>query len=648
VANKLQLEVLGGFQAQWEDGTRVRLPSKKAQALLAYLAVERGRPQSRETLATLLWGNTGEERARHNLRQAIAKIRQIHEPLLISSADCLELDAKTCSVDVVEFERLAAGDDAGDLRRSLDLYQGELLSGLNPREPGFEEWLRLARGKLKQLACRTARRLAERSRDNDRLEDSAAAWNDLLAIDPADEPAHRDLMTVLAALGRRSAALRQYRLCCEALERELGAEPGGDTKALFAGLQQSDPVEPAAVKKTTDISVGTHRPAIAVLPFENLCAQEDAYFVDGIAEDLITALSCSHSLVVIARGSSFNYRDPDVSERAIAEELGARYLVRGSVQRSANRVRINIRLLDTAAGVSVWGHRFDRELEDVFLLQDEITSMLVSNLPGQVEAAHLAHARRAPPERLDAYDLLLRGKEHHHRFTAADCAKCIELFRSAIEKDPSYALAYAWLACGLGQGIVFGLDETPKLVDGSQAAAEKGLELDENDSECHRILAQVSLARGNLGRALWHQERALAMNANDDRIVCAMGEILAFVGDAEQAEVWVRKSMRLNPFHPPRYWSHLARALFHQARFGDTLDALKHVGKARIDDLSYRIAASVEINDNAAADRAVAQLRAQFPDFDAAAFVTSMPYEREDYRNALFEPLNEKLSEAER
>jgi adenylate cyclase len=278
-------------------------------------------------------------------------------------------------------------------------------------------------------------------------------------------------------------------------------------------------------------------------------------------------------------------------------------------------------------------------MEDVFALQDEITSTLVSTLAGRVEAARLAHARKAPPERLDAYDYLLRGKDYHHRYTAEDCERCVEMFERAIDCDPDYALAHAWLACGIGQAIAFKLDDVAKLWDRSAQEAETGLELDENDSECHRILAQIHLDRGNIKRALWHQDRSLTLNPNEDRSVCAMGEILAFAGRPEEAEQWVRKSMRLNPYHPPRYWTHLARALFHLQRYDDALEALENVGKARMDDLAYRVAASAALGDSDALTRNVAALLDQFPDFDPVAFADSLPYQQEAHRQALLESL---------
>jgi len=215
----------------------------------------------------------------------------------------------------------------------------------------------------------------------------------------------------------------------------------------------------------------------------------------------------------------------------------------------------------------------------------------------------------------------------------------MEMFERAIECDPDYAVAHAWLACGIGQAIAFKLDDVAELWNRSAREAETGLGLDENDSECHRILAQINLDRGNIKRALWHQERSLYLNPNDDRSVCAMGEILGFAGRAEEAEQWVRKSMRLNPYHPPRYWTHLARAFFHLQRYEDALDALEHVGKARLDDFAYRVAASAALGDAAAVTRSVEALLDEFPDFDPATFADSLPYEQKAERQALLEPL---------
>jgi len=635
--------VLGNFEVRFSDGEAVDIVSKKAQALLAYLAVENRRAHAREQLATLLWSGAGDERARHNLRQALSKIRACCDSLLIARGESLVINTQCCAVDVVEFERLSKSKDPVELRRCLELYRGELLEGLITREPTYEEWLIPARARLRRIACEAADRLVNELISQDRIDEAIEALDSRLLLDPACEPAHGKLMELFARVGRRSDALRQYQACVEVLLRELGAEPSPETKSLYAEIRNA-PAEGSLEGTGHSTSVGTHkaheRPTVAVLPFDNLSGSEDAYFVDGIVEDLITALSRFSSLVVTARGSSFRYRSGEIPDRKIAEELGAQFLVRGSLQRAGKRVRISVQLLDALAESHLWGDRFDRELEDVFVVQDEITSTVVSTLAGQVEAARMATARKAAPERLDAYDVLLRGKDHHHRFTAEDCRVCIDMFERAIERDPDYALAHAWLACGLGQAMVFKLDEISKLEDRVEVAARRGLELDENESECHRLLAQVSLARRNLKRSLWHQERALFLNPNDDRSVCSMGEILSFRGRHEEAKDWVRKSMKLNPYHPQRYWSHLARPLFHLGRFREALDVLENIGQLRIDDHAYRVASTARTGDEAALERAGAELREGFPDFDAVTFVASLPYEHDRDRQGLLDALS--------
>lgn len=372
-----------------------------------------------------------------------------------------------------------------------------------------------------------------------------------------------------------------------------------------------------------------------MLPFENLSGSDDDYFVDGVTEDIITALSRFRSLQVIARGSTFVYKNSAATDLEIATSLDTRFLIRGSVRRAGERLRLNVQLLDGPAGLTRWANHYDLEMADVFKVQDEITATLVSTLAGRVEASELERARKASRQRLEAYDYLLRGKDHHHRFTAEDCQTCIEMFSQAIEHDPDYAVAHAWLACGLGQAMVWRPADQPALVDQAQAAAERGIELDQNESECHRILAQVHLTRRNLPRALKHQERALFLNPNDDRSICSMGEILCFMGRHEEAERWVRKSLTLNPYHPQRYWTHLARALLHLGRAAEALDVLEQIGRPRQDDLLYAVAASAEVDDEGAVRRNLEALRVAFPVLDAASFVASLPYERAAERDWL-------------
>jgi TolB-like protein/tetratricopeptide (TPR) repeat protein len=644
----VRLNVLGPFQGQWSDGAPLEVTGKKIQGLLGYLAVENARPHRREQVAALLWSETGDERARHNLRQALSKIRRVCGPVIASVGDSLEIDLDLCSVDVRDFTSLARSTDTEDLARCMALYRDDLLDGLVLREALYDEWLLGAQHQLRRTACEVIERLGARLADEDRADEAIDVLNRRIVMDPACESAHRHLMELYDRIGRRSDALRQYQYLTEALDQQLGATPDRETVSVFERIRgggkpaSTASTRPAPVERA--IHVEHELPTVAVLPFDNLSKPDDDYFVDGMVEDIIMALSRFSSLMVISRGSTFAPRPRDLPDRDVANELGAQFLVRGSARRAGNQVRISVQLLDALAGSTLWAHRFDREIEDVFVVQDELSSTIVSTLAGRVEAARLAKARRAPPERLDSYDYILRGKEHHHRYTHQDCRLAIEMFERAVDRDPSYSQAHAWLACGLGQAMGFEPDEYDALLDRAELAAGRGLELDACDSECLRILAQIAMLRGNLESAIRHQERGLFLNPNDDRSVCAMGEFLSFSGRSEEAEAWIRKAIRLNPFHPPSYWSHLARALFHLGRFQESLDVLKNVQSPRVRERAFQVAASHRLGDASATERHLKGLLERKPDFDPARFVGALPYEDDDDRQSLLDALTAAMA----
>jgi TolB-like protein len=642
MAKTLRLNVLGPFHAEWSDGTVLDVAGKKTQALLGYLAVESARPHSREQLAALLWSDTGDERARHNLRQALSKIRRSYGPLIASNGDTLALDLGMCTVDAREFDGLARSKDVADLERCMALYRDELLDGLVLREALYDEWLLGAQRHFRRAACDVIERLAFGLAEVDRPEDAVDVLNRRITMDPACEPAHRHMMEIFEHVGRRSDALRQFQHLTEALARELGTKPSPETTAVYERIRSGGSASGGPVSSArTEMAPASERelPTVAVLAFDNLSGPEDNYFVDGTVEDIITALSHFSSLMVISRGSTFALRGRELSDGEAAAELHAQYLVRGSVRRAGNRVRISVQLLDAHAGSTLWAHRFDREIEDVFVVQDELSSTIVSTLAGRVEAARLAKARRAPPERLDAYDYVLRGKELHHRETREACEAAIDMFEHAVESDPGYAQAHAWLACGLGQAMHFRPSEYDDLLDRAEAAAKHGLALDGSDSECLRILAQIALMRRNQPLAIRHQERGLFLNPNDDRSVCAMGEILSYVGRTEEAEGWIRKAMRLNPYHPPRYWSHLARALFHQRRYHDALDALQNFPTPRARELAFQVASASMLGDADELAKHLRALRKVAPNFDVDRFVGTLPYSDDEDRATLREAL---------
>ena len=282
------------------------------------------------------------------------------------------------------------------------------------------------------------------------------------------------------------------------------------------------------------------KPAIAVLPFDNMSGDaEQDYFADGITEDLITELARFQNLVVIARNSTFTYKGKATRVKDVAHDLGVHYVVEGSVRRAGQRVRVTVQLIDSNSEKHVWAERYDRDLTDIFEIQDEVTQAIIGALPSRLEAADIERIKRKPPQDLAAYDYVLRSKILHHHGTREANAEALEVLDKAIELDPDYAQAYAWKACTLRQAILRGYAAEPDAFNAQRVAnAEKALALDKNDMECLRILCEIHMEQEDLDKAEHYHNRAFALNPNDPRMLAQRGELHAerATGDRTRGE----------------------------------------------------------------------------------------------------------------
>jgi adenylate cyclase len=344
-------------------------------------------------------------------------------------------------------------------------------------------------------------------------------------------------------------------------------------------MQAGEPLQPQASSAAGARDRASEKPSIIVLPFANMSgAPEQEFFADGLTEDILTDLSRFRELFVISRNTSFKYKGQTVDLKKVARELGVRYVVEGSVRKAGNRVRITVQLIEAESDHHVWAERYDRDLEDIFAIQDEVTSAIVATLPGRLEADARSRAERKPPANMAAYECVLEAKILHHRSNRNDNARALELIRRAIELDPRYGHAHAWHACILGQQWGYGWCEDREATqDEIGRELEVALGLDQNDSDVHRILGAVGVIRNDLDMAVFHQQRALALNPNDDLIVVQQGEIFTWLGQPDDGIEWIRKAIRLNPFHPERFWFHLARAQFVARNYAEAIASLRHL-----------------------------------------------------------------------
>ncbi len=373
------------------------------------------------------------------------------------------------------------------------------------------------------------------------------------------------------------------------------------------------------------------KPSIAVLPFDNLSGDpEQEFFVDGLTEDILTELSRRHELFVISRNSTFVYKGQAVNLRDVGEKLGAQYLVEGSVRKSGQRLRVTVQLIDTANDAHIWAEKYDRTLDDVFAIQDEITTAIVATLPGRIEALQQDQLARKKPGNMAAYECLLMAKVLHHRSSRDDNAKALGLVNRAIALDPEYAHAHVWRACILAQGWGYGwCDDKEATFALVQESSQRAAQFDDNDADIHRVLAAIDIMDHKFTRSQFHQERALTLNPNYDLVVVQMGELHTWCGDAAKGVEWITKAMRLNPHHPLRFWSHLGKAHFTGKDYRAALQAFDHLPSMDAAQHAFVTACHGWLQDHQAAASQMEQLHAQNPDFNMETLLATLHYQHE-------------------
>ncbi len=384
------------------------------------------------------------------------------------------------------------------------------------------------------------------------------------------------------------------------------------------------------------------KPSIAVLPFENMTeAAENVYFSDGIAEDIITELSRYPDLFVIARNSSFVYRGKAAQVTDAARELGVQYVLEGSVRRGGINVRITAQLIDAVGGKHLWAQRYDRELKDVFAVQDEVTKSIVAVLAARIEAAAVEEVSRKGSNSLEAYDYLLRGKYYYHLHSREANQQAQLNFDHAIEADPRFATAYAWRACTLGQAVLQGFrPATAELQQEIRRFVDTAARLDQNDTECNRIMCRMALIEGQFAKSEHHLERALAMNPNDPRLVAQRGINLTFLGDLRAAIPWLEQAMRLDPFSADRYYLDLVRALFMAERAAEAIEVLERTEPIHYEHYLWLAACNVAIGEDAAAHQAGKRAVALRSELSITAyFIGWFTWKRPEDKARLYEAL---------
>jgi TolB-like protein/cytochrome c-type biogenesis protein CcmH/NrfG len=387
------------------------------------------------------------------------------------------------------------------------------------------------------------------------------------------------------------------------------------------------------------------RPAIAVLPFTNMSGEaEQDYFSDGISEDIITALSKLRWFFVVARNSSFVYKGRAVHIREVARELGVRYVVEGSVRRSGDRVRISAQLNDVSTGSHLWAERYDRELADIFAVQDEITEAIVAAIEPQLYAAENFRAQQKPPGSLDAWDLVMRALSHHWRSTREDNAAAQELLEKAIAIDPAYGKALGLLATSHIFGAHMGWADMAATVPIAERAALAAVEADREDAFAHHGLAYTYLFRRRFDDALAEFELALQLNPNFAMAHAFYGVTLCYAGRWQDGDAAARRALRLSPRDPLAaiYCGIAAYARFIGRDYGGAVQMARESLRQRGDFVgAHRVltAAAGMSGDTALAASALDGLRRAQPAVSLAWITRELPMLRDEDRAHYLEGL---------
>jgi adenylate cyclase len=361
---------------------------------------------------------------------------------------------------------------------------------------------------------------------------------------------------------------------------------------------------------TEDTPPFSDKPAVAVLPFENLSDDpEQEYFADGLTEDIITALSHWRSFPVIARNSTFAYKGTSPDIRKVGEELGARYVVEGSVRKVGSRVRVTAQLIDADTGHHVWAERYDRELDDIFELQDEMTLRIAAIIEPAITNSEQKHLSSRPPKDLNAWDLCIQGYSLIYEGTNEGNYRAREKFEQAIELDPDYARAWTGLAYTYSREVRFRLTKDREATIAKMfEVARKAVALDETDSEARNMLSRAFNLSGQSENGFAEARRAIELNPQNAGANWNYGGFLSFAGRSEEGIPWIEKALDINPLDPRNYVvrTHLAVAKICVGDYEQAVELAREATGQRPDYIDSHVALAAALGYLGRIDEALA------------------------------------------
>lgn len=542
----------------WTLNSENVLPlGRKTRGLLAILALAAPRPVVRSRLAELLWSRRLEEQARASLRQEIHRLLEALAPvgadILTVTRDHLALKPELVWVDVEEVLKATTSDPA-----SLALLDGELLDEFDGLDPAFDIWLATERERLRDRARTVGEAVLREQVDP---EAAIPVAQQLLSIDRAHEGAWRALMRAHAARGERGMAIQSYERCRAVLSDLLDATPSPETQRLLAEIRAGttpvvSPMRPELPRSETRSTGQRGGAKVGVLPLRMLgTGEEESHLSLGLAEEITAALARFRWMFLVSSSSLAQFGNRD--EATLRRTFGLDFLLDGSVQRVNRRLRITTRLLDLREGNQiVWARRFDRQMNDLLSLQDEIAAEVVAQIDPEILLIEGRRAAHRPPTDSNAYDLVLRALPLIVRLRRDEFTEAGDLLARALELEPEYAAAHAWRAYWFMFCIGQGWASDPEAVL-TQAGrhAERAITLDPQDARGLTIAGHVrAFLHHKLREALELHGRALSLNPNLAMAWGFSATAYTYLGDLDEATRRFARYKRLSPMDPNAFF----------------------------------------------------------------------------------------------
>lgn len=543
-----QLSLLGSFSLIGPNGP-IDLGNKKLCALLAFVACATSEPPSRETLTTLLWGSHFEEQARHNLRQTLTRLRRaLGNDAFVTDDNTIGLKPGLFHCDATAFETLIQADSNDTRKTAIDLYRGTFLADIVIAEGAWTHWVYGQRQRLVDLAVNGLIRLGEEEEKLGAPPQALVFAERAVALNDLREDGHRLIIRSLRAVGRHTEALTHYDQLATRLKHHLNVEPDAATSVLVGHESMPPPLPPGFVFQTPQLH--GILPSIAVLPFQNLDGHPgDDYFADGIVEDIVVSLAGLRELLVISRNSTLAFRSHPVDPRMVGRALGVRYVLEGSMRRSATAVRVSIQLCDTETGASLWGERLEVPLGDLFEVQDHIVSRIVAGIAPNVRAAELERALRTRPTSLTAYDHTLRALSVINSLDRQTFHRARDHLDRAMAAHPSFAMPAAWAARWHSIWVGQGWSDNPRAdADRAVTLATRAIDLDRRNALALATYGHLrSFLFHDYDSALIYFDRALSAGPSSSLAWILSSATLGYIGRGDDAVRHAEHALRLSP-----------------------------------------------------------------------------------------------------